>query len=565
MQRIGSTPPPASAPRRYNAATPMSTAPVYRFADCQVDPALRQVRCRGVVAEPQPKALDLLLYLIAHRERVVDKEELLEQIWPGVVVSESALTQALRKARAMVGDDGERQAVIRTIQRRGFRFIAELEDGGLADTPAAAPRSARQRTAATDAVAVLPFVDMSPARDQEYFCDGMAEEVINVLARAGQRVVARTSAFAFKNQPDDVREIARKLGVTLVLEGSVRKAHERLRVTAQLISAGSGFHLWSKTWDRRVEDMFAIQDEIARGIAAELRPGTAAAASAITAAELDRRGRAYQLRFGRRAQRFAIELFRQAIALDAEYSRAWAALALSYVLLYRYSLASEANRSAALAAARRAIELDATLSDAWAAKGAATTICCDYADAAAAFEKAIALGPDSFEAHYYYGRAATEVGEFAKAASLYERAAALDADDYQALVFASQCYRSLGQPERGLDAERRALARAEKALARDPTDARALVLSAAALIHSGRVDEARAWVDRACALEPEEPHCRYNAACAYVVLGEHERALDLLEALDLGTMANRAWMEHDVEFDPLREHPRFQAIMAKTR
>ena len=229
----------------------MNIPSVYRFAGCEVDSALRQVRCKGVAAEPQPKALDLLLYLIAHRDRVVDKDELLDKIWPGVIVTESALTQALRKARAMVGDDGERQAVIRTIQRRGFRFVADLDDsrGVAAQAAAAAPAAA---AATSDPVAVLPFADMSPARDQEYFCDGMAEEVINALAQAGQRVVARTSSFAFKNRPDDVREIARKLGVTLLLEGSVRKAGERLRVTAQLIDAGSGFHVWSRTWDRRV-------------------------------------------------------------------------------------------------------------------------------------------------------------------------------------------------------------------------------------------------------------------------------------------------------------------------
>jgi adenylate cyclase len=541
----------------------MDTPSVYRFAGCEVDPALRQVRCKGVTAEPQPKALDLLLYLIAHRNRVVDKDELLGRIWPGVVVSESALTQALRKARAMVGDDGERQAVIRTIQRRGFRFVAELDDGhGSAATPA--PAVATQPTPAT-AVAVLPFVDMSPATDQEYFCDGMAEEVINALAHAGQRVVARTSSFAFKNRPDDVREIARKLGVSLVLEGSVRKAGERLRVTAQLIDAGSGFHVWSRTWDRRVEGMFAIQDEIAQNIATALGPTPSTSAPPITAAELHRRGRSYQHRFGQRAQRFAIELFHQAIAIDAKYAPAWAALALSYLLLYRYSFASEANRSEALAHAERALALDATLAEAWAAKGAAMTIFGDYGEADAAFQKAIALDPVSFEAHYYYARATTETGDYAKATTLFERAAAIDADDYQALVFASQCYRSLAQPERARETERRALASVDRALARDPTDARALVLSAAALIHFGNGDEARRRVERARSLEPDEPHCTYNAACAYVLLGEHERALDLLEKLDVGTKANGSWMQHDVELDPLREHPRFKAIMANTR
>lgn len=545
----------------------MNTPSVYRFAGCEVDAALRQVRCRGVAAEPQPKALDLLLYLIAHRNRVIDKDELLEKIWPGAVVSESALTQALRKARAMVGDDGERQAVIRTIQRRGFRFVAELDEarGPPASSAASTPAADAKTAATTGPVAVLPFVDMSPNADQQYFCDGMAEEVINALSHAGQRVVARTSSFAFKDRPDDVREIARKLGVSLVLEGSVRKAGERLRVTAQLIDAGSGFHVWSRAWDRRVEDMFAIQDEIAQSIAASLGPTPSASAPPITAAELHRRGRTYQHRFGQRAQRFAIELFHQAIALDAKYAPAWAALALSYLLLYRYSFASEANRSQALAHAERALALDPQLAEAWTAKGAAMTIFGDYGEADAAFRKAIALDPDSFEAHYFYARATTETGDFAKAAALFERAAAIDPDDYQSLVFVSQCYRSLAQLERAREAERRELAAIDRALARDPTDARALVLGAAALVYLGRGDEARRRVERACSLEPDEPHCTYNAACAYVLLGEHERALDLLERLDVSTKANGSWMQHDVELDPLRGHPRFKAIMANTR
>ncbi|MCC7257758.1 MAG: winged helix-turn-helix domain-containing protein [Gammaproteobacteria bacterium] len=261
------------------------------------------MRVAGTIAEAQPKALDLLLYLITHRDRVIDKDELLEQIWPRVVVSESALTQALRKARAMVGDDGERQAVIRTVQRRGFRFVAELRQDlppVPTDPPASAPAKAR-------AVAVLPFADMSPQRDQEYFCDGMAEEIINALTRAGQRVAARTSSFAFKGRHDDVREIARSLNVTLVLEGSVRKAGDHLRVTAQLVDALTGFHLWSESWDRRLEDMFAIQDEIARRIATTLGGSGRAPAiqpgGPVDAGELSRRGRAYQHRFGQRAQR----------------------------------------------------------------------------------------------------------------------------------------------------------------------------------------------------------------------------------------------------------------------
>ena len=210
-----------------------------------------------------------MVYLIENRDRVVDKDELLAKLWPGTVVSESALTQIVKKARSLAGDDGDRQAVIRTVQRRGFRFVGELATA--AEPPRRKP-AAQRAAAAEPSVAVLPFVDMSPEHDQEYFCDGMAEEIINELTHVpGLRVAARTSTFAFKNRADDVRDIGRRLGVQSVLEGSVRKGAERLRVTAQLIDADSGFHLWSERWDRRQEDMLAIQGEIAQLIAAALR------------------------------------------------------------------------------------------------------------------------------------------------------------------------------------------------------------------------------------------------------------------------------------------------------
>jgi adenylate cyclase len=234
---------------------------------------------------------------------------------------------------------------------------------------------------------------------------------------------------------------------------------------------------------------------------------------------------------------------------------------MSHVLLYRHSAATDEHKDAAMQTARRAVELDPDLAEAWTAQGAATTICCDFASAEAAFRKATRLGPDSFEAHYYYGRTATEMGQLEKAAQLFERAAEIEPDDCQALVFAGQAYQSLGQTDRALDAERRALVAAERAVARDPTDARALTLGATGLIHAGRPDEARAWIERANALEPEESYVQYNSACAYVTLGEYDTALDLLEKIDFCSMASRGWIEHDPGLDPLRAHPRFQAII----
>ncbi|HEY8519680.1 MAG TPA: tetratricopeptide repeat protein [Gammaproteobacteria bacterium] len=532
-----------------------------------MSPRLRQVRCAGALVEAQPKVFDLLLYLIEHRDRVVDKDELFEKLWPGLVVSESALNQIVRKARALVGDDGARQAVIRTVQRRGFRFIAPLETSPreAPATPAAPER--RAPTANPEpSVAVLPFVDMSPERDQEYFCDGMAEEVINELAKVpGLRVAARTSTFAFKQRADDVREIGRRLGVRTVLEGSVRKAGDRLRVTAQLIDAETGFHLWSERWDRRLEDMLAIQSEIAQLIAAGLRrPRAERAAPPLTVSAVDdycERGFVYLHRHGQRSQRFAMDLFRQALALDPQSARAWAGLSLSHMVSHRGG--PDPHRDAAADAAERACGLDPRSAEAWTARGAVATLDGDFAAASQAFSRAIELDPTLFEAHYYYGHACTEDGRHAQAAELYERAAELQPNDYQALVFAVTAYRALGLREQERGAALRQLAAAERALAADPTDARALSLGAGSLAVVGRVAEAREWARRACELEPDESYPHYNAACLLAQLGELEEALDLLEGgPDGGRFCRPSWLAHDEDLAPLRGHPRFQALLA---
>ena len=243
----------------------LKPTPIFRFNNREVVTRLRQVRADGVPIDAQPKTFDLLVYLIEHRDRVVDKYELLERLWPGTIVTDSALTQIVRKARSLAGDDGRRQAVICTIHRRGFRFVAAVQ--ARSDVQDFAQTAA----AAEPSVAVLPFADLSAERDQEHFCDGVVEEIVAELTRVpGLRVAARSSTCAFKHRADDVRDVARQLGVNTVLEGSVRKAGEQLRVTAQLIDAATGFHLKSERWDRKLEDMLAVQQEIAQRIAAVL-------------------------------------------------------------------------------------------------------------------------------------------------------------------------------------------------------------------------------------------------------------------------------------------------------
>lgn len=542
----------------------------FRFGRVVVDPGRHEICVDGRVVETQPKAFELLRYLIENRDRVVDKNELLERLWPGVVVTESSLTQALKKARRIVGDDGERQAVIRTVQRRGFRFVAPLDPP---DGPASVGPATDPGPAAAGSVAVLAFVDMSPAKDQEHLCDGMAEEIINALSRIeGLRVAARTSSFAFKGSAADVRRIAATLGVTTVVEGSVRRDGDRLRVVAQLVDAASGFHRWSERWDRPLVDVFLIQDEIAMRVAQALKQQlTSADRAAIPALrardpgayDLYLRGLEFRRHFGRRSQRYALEMFRRALAIDPNYAPAWAGLATSYMLLCQMGTSDEYRRLASDAAARAAA-IDPGSAEAQIAGAATATLLGDHAAAERAFRRAEELSPRLFDAWYFHARACAARGEHARAAELYEAAARIRPEDYEVPLLAHQCYQRLGRHEAAMDAARRSAAAAERALALDPDDVRALSLGCGSLILLSRLDEARDWLQRACALEPDEPDVRYNAACALAALGEQGRALDLLEQLsEAEADAYRPWMEHDAWLDPLRGLERFRRLFER--
>jgi adenylate cyclase len=542
----------------------LRATPIYRFNNREVVTRLRQVRADGVPVDAQPKTFDLLVYLIENRDRVVDKDELLERLWPGTVVTDSALTQIVRKARSLAGDDGDRQAVIRTIQRRGFRFVAVVQvRGNTSDL-------GRTGAVAEPSVAVLPFTDLSAEHDQEHFCDGMVEEIVAELTRVpGLRVAARSSAFALKHRGDDVRDIARQLGVNTVVEGSVRKAGELLRVSAQLIDAATGFHLRSERWDRKLEDMLAVQQEIAQRIAAALPPSyrrAGPAAVGFTTDDLCDRGFAYLQRTSRRSQRFAVDLFQQALAIDPKSVRAWAGRALSYVVLYPVTASTQQHRFDALQAASHATELGPSSAVAWTALGAAIAIDDGLAAAEATFARAIDLDATLFEAYHYFGHACFEAREYQRAAELYERAAAVRPDDYQALVFARRAYGSLhrGAEERG--AAERQVAAAERALRADPADARALSVSSGSLVVIGREDQARDWTRRACALEPNEPYVHYNAAGVLARLGQVDEALIALESgTENGRLCRPSWIEQDEDLASLRDHPRFQTLLKKMR
>jgi TolB-like protein/Flp pilus assembly protein TadD len=544
---------------------------IHRFAGYTIDRGAFEIRHGDERIPTEPRVLELLLYLIDRHDRIVTKDELLEAIWQGRCVSESALSSCVKAARKLVGDDGAAQRCIRTIPRRGFRFVAEVVSS--ASTPAVRDLAPQRGHEAS--VAVLAFADMSPDKSQTHFCDGMAEEIINALTRIeGLRVAARTSSFAFRETHADVREIGARLGVAAVVEGSVRCADDRLRVVAQLIDTSSGFHRWSERWDRPLSDVFTVQDEIALRVAEAMKLHLTSAdrasiasrrAQEMSAYDLYLRGLAYRRQFGHRSLRFAMGMFDRALAIDPGYAPAWAGLSTCHALLYTYAHATDEHLRAATDAGARALQEDPRSAEAHVAVGTAAALRGDFGSAEAAYTRAHELDPRLFDAWYSHGRCCAARGLNDRAVQLYETAARVRPEDYEALLMATQVYDSLGRAEHAEDAARRSLAAAERALALNPDDVRALALCSILLARAGRVQEAHDWVERAVTLERDEPYVHYNVACTLIRLGERGRALDHLERIDVGAMANRAWMEHDSSLDPVRGEPRFKALLAKSR
>jgi adenylate cyclase len=304
-------------------------------------------------------------------------------------------------------------------------------------------------------VAVLPFVDMSEGQDQGYFCDGVAEEILTSLTRIrGLSVASRTSSFRFKGQSSDIAEIARQLNVAAVLEGSVRKSGDHLRVTAQLIAGKDGYHLWSERFDVAAADVFAVQDKVAASIAAALRISLRpeertlmqrGQTRSVEAYDRYLRGLSYFHSFNWRKLEYARQMFLGAIEIDPGFGRAWAGLAYAAGYLYLYRQRDEKYRQEAMDASARALECCET-SEGHSARGVALWLSRDYAQAAKEFDRALELNPVQYEALWLYGRLAHERGDYARAVEVWQRAAAVNADDYQAALLLPQALMSLQQP-----------------------------------------------------------------------------------------------------------------------
>jgi adenylate cyclase len=346
-----------------------------------------------------------------------------------------------------------------------------------------------------------------------------------------------------------------------------------MRITAQLINVKDGFHHWSQTFDRRVEDIFAIQEEIARHIVEALRVNLLDS----DASRLKRRGtqnaQAYDLYLrGRQLlnkekeaeQRAAVEMFREAIRLDPAFAAAHAGLAdVLTQLLRQRTIVAGVTAADAVAASQRAIELAPDLPEAHVARGNALQLSNEYEGAQRAFERAIALDPRHFHAHYWFAKLWASRGEHARAAEQYERAFEVQPDDYRPITLAVQEYQALKDTAREQSALRRSWQALERRLALDPDDSYASDHAAGVLMLLGRKDEANRLLERAIALRPDDYRTLYTAACTASLGGEYERALDFLDrAVGIGR-GHREWILNDNDLAPLHEYPRFKEIVAR--
>lgn len=435
-------------------ATPLSR---YRLGELVFDPVNRTVERDGKVESLPKLSFRLLACLVRHAPDAVDHDQLVQEVWRKAFVSPETVTQRVKLLRAAIGDDSQNPRFIETRRGHGYRLIPPVET---IDRSAPARRrrvflpavlvllvagvaltlySLGSRWAAdgdrdTPSVAVLPFSNLSPEPEQEYFSDGLSDELINLIAQVPDlRVAARTSSFEFKGQNFDIRTIAARLNVSHVLEGSVRKSGDQIRVTAQLIEADSGFHLWSETYERALEDVFAIQDDIAKQVARALEvtllgqpPSRPQASPEVYSLYL--RARHFDNLKGEDNWSRAVDYYRQALAVDPSYAPAWAGLARTY----RYQASKEPaefydGMALAREAAQRAIELDDTSAAAWANLAQIEmTEQWDWAAAESALDHAMRYGPGNAEVLHAAGELALIRGRLDKALNYFRDALARD-------------------------------------------------------------------------------------------------------------------------------------------
>jgi TolB-like protein/Tfp pilus assembly protein PilF len=402
---------------------------IYVFDDCSLDTERRELRLRTKLVPLEPQVFDLLVYLISNRERVASKDNLIAAVWGGRIVSESAISSKITAVRQAIGDSGEEQRMIKTLPRKGFRFVGTVQEvPGPDHSPDGQASTVTPRATPTHpdrpSIAALPFINLSGDPEQDYFADGMVEDIITALSRFRWLfVIARNSSFTYKGRAVDVKQVGRELGVRYLLEGSVRKSANRIRIAGQLIDAASGVHLWADRFEGAIEDVFELQDQVTASVVGAIAPR-------VIQVEIDRarrkptenldaydsllRGLASFRKWTRKGKDEALRLCFKAIELDPDYSLAYAAAASCIADRKGFGWVIDRERGVAEASrlARRAVQLgndDATVLGM--AGYTLAYVSKELDDGAAFLDRALSINPNSALTWSYSGWVKVWIGE----------------------------------------------------------------------------------------------------------------------------------------------------------
>jgi TolB-like protein len=498
----------------------------YLFEDCVLDTDRRELRRGTALVAVEPQVFDLLVHLIRHRDRVISKDDLLASVWHGRIVSESALFNRINAARSAIGDTGDQQRLIKTLPRKGMRFVCEVHEDETFTLAAAQPGPETHRSHALDtsvqgknlslplpdrpSIAVLPFANMSSGPDQEYFADGISEDLISRLSHVRWLfVIARNSTFVYKHRAVDVKQVSRELGVRYVLEGSVRRAGKRLRISAQLIDAISGGHHWAENYDRKLGDIFAVQDEITRSVAAAIEPRLLAAegvrafsrsADDLGAWELVARAQTHVWRLTRSDYETAINALEQTVEAYPDYAPALSLLGFCLMIAVHMGWV---DRDQGLLRGRqhaaRAIALDDRDPWGYIALGYCAMMERRTEESIAAFRQAVKLNPNSAAAHAHLSRGLAFAGQDREAIEHGEDAIRLSPLDPDMALFHGGL--ALAHYAAGRYAE--AAHYATEAARLRPGFQGVQRMRCASLAQAGRVDEARSFLATVLREQPQ--------------------------------------------------------------
>ena len=425
---------------------------LYRFDNYLIDTDRRELRCGNQLVSVEPQVFDILSYLILNRERVVSRDDLIETVWAGRIVSDSALTTRINAARSAIGDNGQDQHLIKTLLRKGFRFVGAVSEHGVQDAATAAQAGIRPALALPDrpSIAVLPFPNMSGDPDQDYFADGMTEEIITALSRcAWLFVIARNSSFTYKGKAVDVRQVGRELGVRYVLEGSVRRGGNRLRFAGRLIDASSGAQIWADRFEGDMSSVFELQDRFTENVVAAIEPKLQMAeierlkqkpAASLDAYDLLLRAQQLEYEFSEESLASALGCLKQALAIDPNYAPAMALAAFCYAggSIQGWSQNATTDASEGIRLISRALERGKDDSNVlWMAAYATRRLAKDVERARELAHRALVLNANSAIAMAVAGWMEAELGNSARALELLRRAQRLSPRDPRGWFFAS--------------------------------------------------------------------------------------------------------------------------------